>query len=222
MSFQGCEAEIRGRFAESLNFLNHLRLIAPPMLTPVDDLQKSMRALFLVSVYAAFERGVNAVVEAALDSVSEHDARSIDYIPSMQAIVHFAKVKSLHQGSSRKLIDASKALFEASMSLNPVQIIENPLADKLQNVDAGTLIWVAKLFGINELPCNTANVGRLGTLRERRNAVAHGRESASRVGERYTLDELANVYDAADSEIARFLLNMREQCSLQRYVRRVA
>ncbi len=222
MSFESCEDEIRNRFSESLILLNHLRQIAPPNLMPVDDLQKSMRGLYLVSVYAAFERSTNAIVETALEEISNHGAPSAQIIPSMQGIVHWAKLQSLHEGATRRLFDASAILFEASFSSSPIQILDNPLAEKLKNVDGLTLIWLAKLFGAPDLACDRANTGRLGTLRERRNAVAHGRESASKVGERYTLDELANIYGAADSEITRFRLVVQDQCNRRGYIRRAA
>lgn len=222
MSFDDCDVEIRGRFGEASAFLNHLRQIAPEGFSPLDDLQKSMRALCLVTVYAAFERSVNLIVESAVAEISACGVPSIDCIPSMQGVIHFAKLQSLHQGSAKRIFDTSSVLFEASLSSQPAKIVDNPLAEKLQNVDGSTLVWIAQLFGVRGFACEAANAGRLGTLRERRNAVAHGREAASKVGERYTLDELARVYGAADAEITRFRLAMHDQCTNRGYVRRVA
>jgi len=222
VKFADAEAEIRSRFAEAAAIINHLRSIAPPVPSPVDDMQKSLRALCLVSIYAAFERGVNAVVEAALGELTQQGIRSVDYIPSMHSVVHYSRLQSVKDSGSNRMMDVSCALFEASFSENVVEIVDNPFAEKLQNVDGGTLVWISQIFGFTGFAVAQPNHGRLGTLRERRNAVAHGREAGSRVGERYNVDELGRVYEAADQELTRFLLTMQEHCDNRRYVRNVA
>jgi hypothetical protein len=222
VKFADAEGEIRSRFAEAAAIINHLRSIAPPVPSPVDDMQKSLRALCLVSIYAAFERGVNAVVEAALGELTQQGIRSVDYIPSMHSVVHYSRLQSIKDSGPNRMMDVSCALFEASFSENVIEIVDNPFAEKLQNVDGGTLVWLSQIFGIMGFAVAQPNHGRLGTLRERRNAVAHGREAGSRVGERYNVDELGRVYEAADQELTRFLLTMQEHCDNRRYVRNVA
>lgn len=222
MSFIDAEGEIRGRFAESLLLTNHLRLIAPTEFVPLDDLQKSMRGLLLVSIYAAFERSVNAVVEAAIQEVSNVAPPSIDCISTMHVMTHYSKIQSIRDSGAGKLIDNSIALFAASLGRERVSIQNNPIADRLQNVDGSTLQWVANLFGVENFEIELSTLARLRTLRERRNAVAHGREAASKVGERYSLNELANTYDAADREATHFLIALRQQCLSKQYMRKVA
>lgn len=222
MSFADAAAETRERFTEALALANHLRSIAPQDLTPLDDIQKTQRGLWLVSLYAAFERGTNAIVEASLSEISSHGTKSIDCTPALHSIIHFPRVQSVKDCGYAKLLDSSIRLFDASLGSTPANVQDNPLADYLQNVDGGTLEWVCTLFGTPAYSITGANRGRISNLRERRNAVAHGRESASKVGERYTLDEMMNVYQAADSELTRFHLHMESYCTGKLYVRRVA
>ena len=92
----------------------------------------------------------------------------------------------------------------------------------LQNVDMGTVMKVKSYFGTTTYKVEQENAGRLNNLRERRNAVAHGHESASQVGARYTYPELRKLYEVADLESTRFHLHMKEYCEARKYMRIVA
>lgn len=219
MTFPAAQDEMRERFTETLALTNYIRLQSPEGTAPLDSVQKSMRGLWLVSLYAAFERSANAIVEAAIGEVASHGSRSIDCTPSIHSIIHFSKVQAVKDCGAQSIFDKSVTLFNAAFSGVPLTALDNPLAERMQNVDGNTLSWIAGLFGLEEFSMNVPDKGRLNTLRERRNAVAHGRESASEVGQRYSLEEMNNVYNAADRVSTEFLLAMREHCTERLYLR---
>ncbi len=219
MNFATAEEEMRERLTEAAAMLNHLRATAPPAMTPLDEIQKAQRGLWLVVIYAAFERGTNAIVEAALEEISNHGPSSIQAVAPLHAIFHFPRIQSVKDCGYSSVFESSISLFEGSLSNLPMKVTDNPLAKYLQNVDGKTLEWACSLFGAVPYSVTGANRGRLATLRERRNAVAHGREPASQVGEPYTLDELQKVYDAADAELLRFKLHMETYCNSRSYIR---
>ena len=222
MSFTAAQTEIRDRFAETRLLLDNLRRIAPPPLTPVDNTQKALRGLWLVSLYAAVERSVNAAVEAAITDISSQGLRSIDSTFNLHGIFHFNKVQSLNACGKSSIFEKSAALFEASLSDQLLTAVDNPLAKSLQNVDAKTMKWVLNIFGASDMNPSASSIGRTNTLRERRNAVAHGRESATEVGERYSIGELENLFNAADEVVASFMLALEDHCSSKGYIRETA
>lgn len=217
MSFPDAKNEARERFNEARSLLSELRKIAPTNLIPVPQIQKSQRGLWLVSLYAAVERSVNVAVEAAISDISTNSVESKNAVASVHSIFHFSKIKSLRDCSRNAVFDRSVDLFEASSSTNLLELHENPLAESLQNVDGNTMSWVLKLFGAPETSPAPASLGRTKTLRERRNAVAHGRESAAQVGERYTIQELSNYYDAADEVTNAFISTLSTHCMARNY-----
>lgn len=219
MSFENAQIEIRDRFAEANSLLLFLRENGPAPLQPASDNIKSLKGLWIVSIYSAVERAVNATIEAALEVISSHNNKSIDCIASLHSIFHFSEVKSVNECGKGKIFDKSVSLFQATHSEAVIKITDNPLAESLQNVDAKTMSWALNLFGIYEFTVAPTSIGRVNTLRERRNAVAHGRESASEVGERYSFDELTNIYNAADEVVTAFYLNLKEHCINQRYLK---
>lgn len=220
MIFQNAEAEIRDRFTEANSLLFFLRENGPEPLQPTSNYIKSLKGLWLVSIYSAVERSVNATIEAALGVISSHESRSMDCIPSLHSIFFFNGIKSINECGKNKIFDKSSILFRDIFSEAVMKVTDNPLAESLQNVDAKTMSWVLDLFGAPGLSISFASIGRVNALRERRNAVAHGRESASEVGERYTFEELDNIYQAADEVITNFFLNLSEHCINQHYLKR--
>lgn len=217
MRFETAELEVRERFAEANSLLNYLRTISPPPLHPADANIKALRGLWLVSMYAAIERSVNIITDTAIAVISSNNVISKNCFPSLHSIFHFDKVMSINDCGKGKIFDKSSMLFEASLSTKVLFLKENPLSESLQNVDAGTISWVLRLFGAPDITPSSASSGRINALRERRNSVAHGRESASKVGERYTLEELSNIYKAADEIVLQFFYNLKEYCDDKKY-----
>lgn len=222
MNFDDAEEEIRARLAESSLFLRHLRAMHASELSPSDDLQKSLKAHWLVSLYASLERGINAVIEAALFEITSAAPASDACLPPLHSLIHFPMIQALRDCSNNRIFDRSVALFDASQSGAAVKFSDNPLAERLQNVDGKTFGWLLGLFGAEQYEIEASHLGRLNNLRERRNAVAHGRESAVEVGQRFGLDELARLYEIVDEELTRFQLSLSDHCSAGSYMRRVA
>ncbi|ESS56562.1 MAE_28990/MAE_18760 family HEPN-like nuclease [Kosakonia cowanii] len=220
MSFENAQIEIRERFSEANSLLVYLRENGPEPLQPTSNNMKSLKGLWLVSIYSAVERSVNTTIEAALEVISSHENRSVDCIPALLSIIYFNGIKSINECGKNKILDKSSSLFNDVFSEAVMKVTENPLAENLQNVDANTISWVLGLFGAPNLSVSSASTGRVNALRERRNAVAHGRESASEVGERYTLEELNNIYQASDEVVTAFFLILSDHCSNQYYLKR--
>jgi len=221
MSFSIAHGEQSERFTEALAILHYIRQNTPKNFAPLDNLQKALKGLCIVAIYAAFERSVNAIVEAAISEIASHKSKAIDFHPSLQSIIHYSKVQSVKDCGFSLVFDKSIPLFSAAMSDLPVEKFANPLLERLMNVDGNTLKWIAKLFAVPEFAIEGRDNTRLTALRERRNAVAHGRESASSVGEPYTIEELTEIYNVADAVISRFLLTMKDHCTGRHYLRNV-
>ncbi|WP_146000795.1 HEPN domain-containing protein [Chimaeribacter arupi] len=219
MSFENAEIEIRDRFSEANSLLVFLRENGPAPLQPTSNNIKSLKGLWLVSMYSAVERSVNTIIESALEVISNHRNKSIDCIAPLHSVFQFNKIKSINECGKNKIFDKSIPLFEAMLSDEAMKVTDNPLAESLQNVDANTISWTLGLFGAPNLTASPASIGRVNVLRERRNAVAHGRESASEVGERYTIEELYYIYNACDEVITSFLLSLKVYCINQYYLK---
>lgn len=222
MSFSVAKNDVRTRFSEARLLLEHLRKSSPPALSPATETQKALRGLWLVSLYAAVEKSANAVVEAAIADISSKAIKSFDSNFHLHGIFHHRKVRAIRDCGRNVIFDKSADLFQVAFSDVLLSATDNPLSESLQNVDARTLSWILELFGAPKMAPSESSIGRVNTLRERRNAVAHGRESASEVGERYSITELDNLYNAADEVVAAFILSIEHHCTTKGYLRQSA
>jgi hypothetical protein len=218
MTLADARSESRERFLEVLQILNTLSASSFGKESATNIPEKALRGLFLVALYGAFERSANSAVEQAISVISSHRSEGRLCNPRIFTVFLHSKVKSIRGSAGKNLFDRSLELFEAGSSENPMHISDNPLSDILQNVDGKTLISVSGYFGIDNFVIDASSIGRLNNLRERRNAVAHGRESAATAGERFSFAELRIMYSIADREIAKFIDALEFYCEHKKYL----
>lgn len=222
MSFADTLDEARERFSEALQMLNLLTAMEGNRVGPATNTDKSLKGLALILIYAAVERAVNSTVEQAIYEISSHSTPSASCAPAVLSIFHYSKIQAVKDCTYDNTIPKAAALISSAFSRDPISMAQNPLALMLQNVDANTMHSVAEFFGIRGYIIPKGSAGRLNNLRARRNAIAHGRESASSAGERFTIAELNNVYNCADTEITRFVDAVRAHCEGRLYIVGVA
>ena len=218
MSFEDTVNEARERFSEAFQIINFLDANEGAAAAAATNTQKALRGLCLVSIYAAVERSVNSTVEQALAEISSHSTPSASCTPSVLSLFHFGSVQAIRDCGMEKTIPKAILLLSNAFSQNPISAANNPPAILLQNVDGSSIIAVAGFFGLSNYTIPGNNIARLNNLRERRNAVSHGRESASDAGEPFTINELRNVYNCADQEVTRFIEAMKNYCMAKEYV----
>ena len=70
------------------------------------------------------------------------------------------------------------------------------------------------------MPYNLENSvgGKLGNIKERRNAVAHGRETPSEAGMRFNNDNLENLLNVAHNEADNFLIACQDYCTKEMFI----
>lgn len=212
MNFDDVTAEARERFVEAGLIINHLAEQEAE-----EDAKKSvafmaLKGHALVSIYGAVERGVNSTVEAALDTITGQGVASSRCSPNVLSIFHYPQIQSVRScGAENTIEKASDLLFQVKAN-EPMLRRVNPFSDRLKNVDGSSMIFVAQRFGVAGYEIELGVLGRLNNLRERRNAVAHGREAASEVGSRFKVTDLRSMLNKADGEIFRFIEVMRRHC----------
>lgn len=222
MSFTEASLEIRQRFTETFQLLAHLETADSSRQGEPVPPDHALKGLFLVALYGSLERSANAIVEQAVAEISTHSAPSGWCNPAIFTVFHHSRVQSLRACKRENVLEKSHELFTEVSSENYIVVNNNPLADSLTNVDGSTLVSIAKYFGISNYGMDGSSLGRLNNLRERRNAVAHGRESAATAGERFRYPELRTMYGIVDQEITRLLETIRQHCDNKSYMLRQA
>ncbi|QKG52128.1 MAE_28990/MAE_18760 family HEPN-like nuclease [Hymenobacter sp. BRD67] len=174
-----------------------------PQIVPSLEL-KIMRGLFQVQLYACLEKTINDVIEQALRNISAKQVKNSHYILPFSVISLYNKLKSIKDSGYDKFFLKSTELFSEISNSNTVSINETMFSSTLQNVWAKTIEEVVKAFGIKGYSIPLSSRVTVDELVDKRNAVAHGRESASTIGERQRAQVLASkmtVISTVTSEI---------------------
>lgn len=201
--------DIDARFQEARNLLSFIKSQESTATPPMDSGEvKSMRGLFYVHLYGAFERSAN-------DSVSTFIRATVDLNVNVQHITpHFlpvaldARFKSLQSaqgnGSWKKRLEFVRAMIATSAcSINDALFSEH-----LQNALPETLEAVAEYMGIGTPTFGASDVLAVNEVVDKRNAVAHGRASPSEIGARTRSGTLENRLDSTKAVLSSFMAHM--------------
>lgn len=191
MSYQNLRNKARSRFRETQVYLNYLTALEPNDPTiPIDLELKIMKGLFYVQLYSAFEKTVNELIETTLSHIGSNGIQNKHYVIPFNSISLVDKLKSFKDSGYKNFFSKAAEIFEELSSSAVLPINETIFSDPLGNVWAKTIEGVVRAFGINSFVIETRTSATINELVDRRNAVAHGRERASLVGERFRTDAL--------------------------------
>jgi hypothetical protein len=196
MSFADIKLKARNRFNETQIYLNHIISLEPqnPADSPSIEL-KILRGLFQVQLYASLEKTINDIVEYSLSNIASRRVKNSHFNISFNTVSLADKLKSLKDsGYSSFFPKAIELFFEISNpTVHPIN--EALFAKSLQNIWAKTIEETIGAFGIKNYSIGVRERSTINELVEKRNAVAHGRESASTIGERQRADVLRRKMD---------------------------
>jgi hypothetical protein len=191
MSFVIVRNNTRARFSENQIYLNYITSLEPKKITdPIPLELKIMKGLFQVHLYASLEKTLNELIENTLAHIGSNGIKNIHYSIPFNTISLVDRLKSFKNCAYGNFFNKSIEIFAEMTSSNVLTINETAFANNLQNVWTKTIEEIIKAFGIKGfiIPQNVKTT--IDELVDKRNAVAHGRESASQIGERFRADVL--------------------------------
>ncbi|HEP7959854.1 TPA: hypothetical protein VDT11_006332, partial [Pseudomonas aeruginosa] len=211
MPLSGVKNRLRERFVEVNFFLNHITSLEPNDPRTATSLEvKVMRGLFHVHLYGAFEKTVNDLVQSMLILLSSKSIKNRHYSPPLLSLVLCDQVKSLKDTSYSNLINRSADLFVISSTEQVMAVSETAMSGSLQNIWMRVIDEIIKAFGLQNLNFNPREIATVNEIVDKRNAVAHGRENASTVGERHNSAVLRQKMEIVIS-VANSLISAFEQ-----------
>lgn len=210
MSYGSVKSRSRSRFNEVQVYLNYISSLEPANPTESASLElKIQRGLFYVQLYAALEKTINDVVETTLILIASKSVKSVHYSPGFGVIAFSNKLRGLKDAEYNNFFNKSIEFFEEVRSSNITAINDSVFSTSLQNVWAKTIDEVYRSFGMKEFTLTARERATIDEIVDKRNAVAHGRESASAAGERHRTDVLRQKYSVI-LEIAKRIIDDME------------
>lgn len=203
------QRDVDARFHEVRNLLSFIKSQESTATPPVDvGYVKSMRGLFYVHLYGAFERSVN-------DSVSTFIRATVDLNVNVQHITpHFlptvmdARFRSLQSTQGAGQWKKRVEFVSAMMSTTTCSINDALFSEHLQNAWPETLAAVATYLGVGVPMFDPSDVLAVDEVVDKRNAVAHGRASPAEIGSSARSDTLENRFNATRTVLTRFMSHL--------------
>jgi hypothetical protein len=175
--------------------------LAPPQIEPASV--AILRGMFYVHLYGYFEYSINKAVESLLINISSKSIKYNELDHIFYAAALDAKFTSCESpGKRRAKWERRKNLLETQVSNGEVNIPDTMFSYDLQNIWTETLVYIFNVLGINIYPLpDKAYSGYIDELVDKRNAVAHGRESPALIGIKRCA-ELQKILNVANETVA--------------------
>jgi hypothetical protein len=193
MSLATVRQETASRFQEAQTFLSAIKALEQDPSHQTGELNVR-KGLFLVLLYGAFEYSITRTlteVSALINSRRVEYGHISDLLYPLALDAELTSVAMI----GRDLKWQRRAeLFRKQKCADPVNLLQGAFLAQLDNMWAATVQKMFAIFGLNEPALYDIKVRQyIDEVVEKRNAVAHGRESASTVGQAYTTGALQNL-----------------------------
>lgn len=190
MTFSAARRIATERLNEVLLYLNHVTSMEPPVGSPAPQEVKIMRGLFYVQLYGALEKATTDSLQQLLTKIGELQPKNCHVILPFNVISMSRKWKSLKASGYKDALSRVREFFLAVQESKYHGIEESIFADIVQNIWAKTIDDIVLALGITGFSLSVSDRALLDELVDKRNAIAHGRESPSKIGERDRCDDL--------------------------------
>ncbi|MDR3562930.1 MAG: MAE_28990/MAE_18760 family HEPN-like nuclease [Negativicutes bacterium] len=205
--FLSLRSEVDARFQEVRSFFKATRNFH-------GDLGSAAKGLAFVHIYSVYEYTVRTLIEAVIDSINACNHDMVDLTPSLLAFYLDPEITSLKDSSQAKKWTAREKIFER------VFFSKAKLSTSTRPPSDGThyrhtqLITILNVFGISRPPVRRKrHLYRIDEVVDNRNKIAHGQESASEIGRRYSRDDIIHIITQIKSVCNTLIYLLETFCS---------
>lgn len=200
MSLADVRAEVSTRVSDLRLNLDLIKdLESPDPLTPDANSVLILRGLYFVHLYSLIEYTINHAVVESLRYIKTLGPPYQVLVEEFLSLALDADFSSLAAGSGKKW-DKRLALIHKQRSLDSCAVNEAVLGQDLQNIWCETMRLVFKCFAIGgPVFPDPSYEPFFDEIVNKRNAVAHGRETAARMGRGTRSPDLLVRFNAVSS-----------------------
>ncbi|UVM02049.1 hypothetical protein LOY41_12410 [Pseudomonas atacamensis] len=177
------------RLSQASALINTIKMIEDK--SEVAEAVKTQKGLVFILLYAALEYTATSIVSEFLTHLKTEVVKNHELKMFYLAVTLDANFKSLIGCSDKTFWSKKTSIIEAFHSQDAAKIDDSIFPATGTNIAFDQLEHIWKIFHLagSPLPTGVA-VFHLTELREHRNAIAHGRETAASVGRRFSSDTL--------------------------------
>lgn len=213
---------VNARLAEAREMLRLVRTAEDTKenLPRHDFTSATLRGMVYISLYAALEYCVTQGVQSLLTFVTSSRVRHAHLEYSFNAVALDPELTTIRNIGEKKKWSSRRNLFEKLSAETICALPDTAFGTFLHNIWPDTIEEIFLCFGIRKPGTPTPREkGYLAEIVEKRNAIAHGRDTAGETGAGLTTLEMELRMDAVYAECLYFLAVIEEHASDLRFVR---
>lgn len=201
-----------------------LRIIRESESDPKDPLAKdplsaTLRGLVYVPLYGTLEYCVTESVQNFVSFVTASKVPHAHLVHVFNVVALDPQLMSARNAGEKKKWETRRAIFEQLGANGPCDVENTVFGTFLHNIWPKTIEELFACLGINKpVTADPSEIGYLREIVEKRNAVAHGRETATKTGEGFTAADLQKRVDAIYNVCVYFLETLEEHANSLRFV----
>ena len=204
--FDPLKTEIEIRFTAVEDFFTSLQTLPEAQ-------RKTAKGLAFVHMYAVYEYTVVNAVRTTIDVLVSHKYKNKSLAPSLMVLFLDSRLQTLRDCGNDRIWERRLELAHSFFS-EEISAPKNALMPHDGTHFKRTQIeLLLKVFGIRKKPVTTHDFFRMDEVVDKRNAVAHGRETAEDVGGGFTEDEILQRIRRMKRVCLGFAGLMEEYCS---------
>lgn len=207
------------RIRQSALLLQHLVNLETAVPAANEELLKTQKGMFFVTLYAALEFTLTTAVSEFLSELQSLSTAPKTYKSGLLPTLLNREFNAAFSASKRLTWTHRRSLINRVFAADPCTIDNDVFPAESTNVSADHFeeIWQQLELPGASLPPGI-NPWTLNEIKEHRNAIAHGREKASSIGARFTLAALDDRHRAVEAICAYTVLSFEEHLKNKSYL----
>lgn len=162
----------------------------------------TLKGLSLVLLYAMLEFGINRAISSFADEINKKSVRYVHLCNEIMCFALHPELQAINDVKRDKKWRKKRELFDRRISNDVALLNESFIQNELQNIWANTIETLFMVLGIRESHLYDIRAKQyIDEIVEKRNSIAHGRESAGAVGRAYNHARLSKLHQEIDRQI---------------------
>lgn len=216
MLFSIVRSNSRERFSEVFINLAFIEKNEGPAESSIEV--KILRGLFYVHLYSVMEKAINETIEQTILLVKQDGVKNKHYENSFNVISLNSKMQAFKQCSIKNYFSKSAEVFESLGADDSFDLSNTIFSDSLQNIWYKTIQEAIRSFGASPIYIEPRVRLTIDEIVEKRNAVAHGRETPVSIGERHRSNMLRLKTQEIQMVVEQFISTFEDYVNNKKYI----
>ncbi|MDH1519330.1 MAE_28990/MAE_18760 family HEPN-like nuclease [Acinetobacter johnsonii] len=216
--FQAIENEVESRLTQTNDILKTLSKLSDD--TENGNFLKIQKGFLFVSFYASIEFTVTNIVSIFLEFLSNNPQKASNYKVYILCTILNSQFNAIRDCSKGKVWDKRAEFMDNLFSDSIIDIDSTVFSSDGINITAKQIRDIWKYFHLSgdALPEGIEEFF-LMEIKNHRNAIAHGREKASEIGGRFTLEKLNEKKESVEILCRYIVQSFKNLCESNGYLK---